>query len=91
MAILGILTLPVLFLGPTLGGQPLTQEQVDKAFSGLGDVPAELQQPVQALHDAAVQAIGKSGADAAAILDSDQVNSAMDAINNYADTQCGGS
>jgi hypothetical protein len=92
LAAAGILiSVPFLFLGPSLGSQALTQKDVDQAFSGLGDIPDELKQPVQVLHDAAIQAIGKSGTEASDILSSDKVNAALDTISQYTDAKCGGS
>lgn len=92
LSVAGILmSVGVLFLAPTLGGKPLTKDQVDQAFAGIGEVPPELKQPVQVLHDAALQAVGKSATEAAAIVGSDTVNQAMDALSKYTDTKCGGS
>jgi len=92
LAAAGILiSVPFLFLTPTLGGQALTKQDVDQAFANLGEIPDELKQPVQVLHDAAVQAIGKSGTEASDILNSDKVNAALDAITKYTDAKCGGS
>lgn len=91
LAVAGIvLSVSVLFLAP-MTGQPLTKDQVDQAFAQMGDVPAQLKQPVQVLHDAAVQAIGKSAEQAQAILQSDKVSKAMDTVSNYADSKCGSS
>jgi hypothetical protein len=86
-----LITVPFLFLTPTMGGKALTQGDVDKAFGNLGDIPDELKEPVQVLHDAAVQAIGKSGTEASQILSSDAVTKALDTISSYSDAKCGGS
>jgi hypothetical protein len=78
-----------LFLGPTLGGQALTQQQVDQAFQGMNQAPAELQDDIKTLHDAADQAVGKTPAQALAILTADPVTKALNALSDYTDTQCG--
>lgn len=90
LAVSGLaITVGMLLIAPMMG-QPLTKQQVDQAFAQMGDVPAELQQPMAVLHDAAEQSIGKSTTEAAAILGSDQVSKAMDALSQYMDAQCGG-
>jgi hypothetical protein len=92
MAVAGLsMTIGLLLIAPLMGSQPLTQEQVDQAFAQMGDIPPELQQPMQVLHDAAVQAVGKPAAQAAEILGSDQVSKAMDTLSKYLDDACGGS
>jgi hypothetical protein len=85
------MTIGFLLIAPMMGSQPLTQEQVDQAFAQMGDIPPDLQQPMQVLHDAAVQAIGKPVAQAAEILGSDKVSQAMDTLSKYLDDACGGS
>jgi hypothetical protein len=92
LAVAGLLmSVGILFIAPVMGGQPLTQQQVDQAFAQMGQVPPELAQPMQVLHAAAVQAIGKSAAEAAQILESAEVSKAMDALSKYSDDKCGGS
>ncbi len=92
MSLLGIiLGVSSLFLGPTLGGQPITQQQVDQAFTGMGTIPDELKAPLNVIHQAAEQAVGKSSTEALQILGSDQVSAAMDQLSKYSDTKCGGS
>jgi hypothetical protein len=86
-----VVAIGLLIAGPALGGQALTQNQVDQAFKGLESAPAELQPAIKTLHDAANQAVGKSGADALAILGSDDVSKALDQLSNYTSKQCGGS
>ena len=75
-----VVAIGLLIASPVLGGQALTQEQVDQAFKGLESAPAELQPAIKTLHDAASQAVGKSGADALAILGSDDVQKALDQL-----------
>ena len=77
-----------LILAPTLGGS-LTQAQVDQAFSGLDQLPANLQPAVQTLHTAANAAVGKSGAEALSILSDSKVSDALNQLSDYVDKQCG--
>lgn len=92
MSLLGILMgVSSLFLGPTLGGQPITKEQVDQAFNGMGVIPDELKAPLDVIHQAAEQAVGKSSTEALQILGSDKVSAAMNQLTDYSDSKCGGS
>jgi hypothetical protein len=79
----------LLIAAPALGGQPLTKDQVDQAFKGLDSAPAAIQPAIKTLHDAAIQAVGKSPAEALSILGSDTVSKAMDTLSQYSDKQCG--
>lgn len=86
-----VVAIGLLIAGPALGGAAITQDQVNQAFNGLDSAPAEIQPAIKTLHDAANQAVGKSGADALAILGSDDVSKAMDQLSDYTSKQCGGS
>ena len=78
-------------VGGSAGGIDITDaNSVDDAFEGLADAPAELQGDIQTLRQAAEAAVGKSGADAQAIVSSPPVNDAMDHISQYLDASCGG-
>lgn len=84
-----LMSLGFLFMNPALG-QSIDAQSVDDAFEGLADAPAELQGDIQTLRQAAEAAVGKSGADAQAIVSSPAVNDAMDHISQYLDASCGG-
>jgi hypothetical protein len=86
-----VVAIGLLIAAPALGGAAITQDQVDQAFKGLDGAPAEIQPAIATLHNAANQAVGKSGGDALAILGSDDVSKAMDQLSNYTSKQCGGS
>lgn len=90
LAVLNVfLAVSTLFLGPTLGGAALTQDQVDNAFKGMDQAPAELQPAIKVLHDAASQAVGKPLAQALTIVAADPVTNALKALSDYTDAQCG--
>lgn len=84
------MSLGFLLLAPALG-QPLTAKDVTDAFAKIGDVPSEVRGDVDSLRAAAEQAVGKSPAEAQAILSSTTVTDAMEHLSKYIDAKCAGS
>lgn len=83
------MTLGLTIAGPMMGTQ-LTEADIDKAFEGSASAPPELQGAVDALHKAALAAVGKPTAEAVQILGSDDVSAAMDQISKWVDANCDG-
>lgn len=80
----------MLMLAPIMGGQQVTADDVNQAFSDLGEVPPELKETVDVLHKAAVAATGQPLTKAAEILGTPEVTKAMDTLSKYSDAKCGG-
>lgn len=91
LAVAGLsMTVGLLLAAPLMGGTALTADDVSKAFEGLDQVPPELADAMKVLHEAAVEATGKSMADAATILGSDKVSAAFDKLSAYMTEHCDG-
>ncbi len=87
-----VMAMGLLVVASMMGGtQAITQEDLEQAFAGMGDVPPELSAPLQTLRDAATKAMGKPSAEAGAIMSSDDVANAMDVLSTYVESKCGGS
>lgn len=82
--------LSMLLMQPLFGGE-ITQADVDKAFSGLGDVPSEIAGDIAVLHEAASKAVGAGAGSASEIINSPEVSAAMDHISAYIEEACTGS
>jgi hypothetical protein len=72
-----------LFAQP-VDGRRLSEAEVATVFDGIGtNLPAELQDAVGTLHDAAERAVGKSDVDVASILAEQPVADAMTALSAF--------
>lgn len=80
-------SLGMLLMGAAMGS-PLTEDAVESAFASLSGLPEELAPDVEALHQAALAAVGDSSA-ATALMSDPAVEAAMDHISSYLDEKCG--